>query len=133
MFRRGLGCAWYTGPRRPHAILVIAALNSAQETFSAISYTDIYTNTDEVVVPNFGPAASSSRTTSEPPLACYVTATCPTGRAAPQRRSSRALSSRGSPGGTRPVVTRRHRTRRHRTPLPSAPGPRSSVDRATDF
>src|ERR1700744_2442147 len=38
----------------------IAALNSAQETFPGISYTDIYTNTDEVVVPNFGPAASSS-------------------------------------------------------------------------
>ena len=38
----------------------IAALNSAQETFPGISYTNIYTNTDEVVVPNFGPAASSS-------------------------------------------------------------------------
>ncbi len=38
----------------------IAALNSYQETFSGISYTDIYTNTDEVVVPNFGPAASST-------------------------------------------------------------------------
>jgi triacylglycerol esterase/lipase EstA (alpha/beta hydrolase family) len=38
----------------------IAALNSIQETFPGISYTDIYTNTDEVVVPNFGPAASSS-------------------------------------------------------------------------
>jgi hypothetical protein len=114
MFRRGLGCAWYTGPRRPHVVLVIAALNSAQETFSAISYTDIYTNTDEVVVPNFGPAASSSRTTSEPPLACYVTATCPTGRAAPQRRSSRALSSRGSPGGHAPGG---------HTPAPHAPAP----------
>ncbi len=38
----------------------IAALNSYQETFPGISYTDIYTLTDEVVVPNFGPAASSS-------------------------------------------------------------------------
>jgi hypothetical protein len=38
----------------------IAALNSYQETFPGISYTEIYTNTDEVVVPNFGPAASSS-------------------------------------------------------------------------
>jgi hypothetical protein len=38
----------------------IAALNSAQETFPGISYTSIYTDTDEVVVPNFGPAASSS-------------------------------------------------------------------------
>jgi triacylglycerol esterase/lipase EstA (alpha/beta hydrolase family) len=39
---------------------VIATLNSAQETFPGISYSDIYTNTDEVVVPNSGPAASSS-------------------------------------------------------------------------
>jgi len=38
----------------------IAALNSYQETFPGISYTSIYTNTDEVVVPNFGPAASSA-------------------------------------------------------------------------
>ena len=175
----------------------IAALNSAQETFPGISYTDIYTNTDEVVVPNFGPAASSSlsggggaiadvaiqsvcpadltehlgigiydntayalaldalthpgpadparvaattclsplmpgidphtfaanyaqtvasvaatvasapRTSAEPPLACYVTATCPTGRATLQQRSARARV-------TRPVVTHRRRTRTHR-------------------
>jgi hypothetical protein len=38
----------------------IGALNSAQETFPGISYTNIYTDTDEVVVPNVGPAASSS-------------------------------------------------------------------------
>jgi pimeloyl-ACP methyl ester carboxylesterase len=38
----------------------LAALNSDQETFPGVSYTDIYTLTDEVVVPNFGPAASSS-------------------------------------------------------------------------
>jgi hypothetical protein len=38
----------------------LAALNSYQETFPGISYTDVYTLTDEVVVPNFGPAASSS-------------------------------------------------------------------------
>ncbi len=189
----------------------IAALNSAQETFPGISYTDIYTDTDEVVVPNLGPAASSSlaggggaitnvatqsvcpadltehlgigiydntayqlaldalthpgpadparvaattcldplmpgidpstfpadyaqtvasvagtvasspRTTSEPPLACYVTATCPTGPAARQQRSSLALG-RGPATSrtTRPAATRRHRTRtrsRHRVHL----------------
>jgi hypothetical protein len=183
----------------------IAALNSAQETFPGISYTDIYTNTDEVVVPNIGPAASSSlsggggaianvaiqsvcpadltehlgigiydntayqlaldalthpgpadpsrvaattclsplmpgidpstfaadyattvasvastvatspRTTSEPPLACYVSATCPTGRAAPQQRSSRVLGTRSAPSrATRPAVKPRRRTRRRR-------------------
>jgi hypothetical protein len=183
----------------------IAALNSAQETFPGISYTDIYTNTDEVVTPNFGPAASSAlsggggaitnvaiqsvcpadvtehlgigiydntayalaldalthpgpadparvsaatclsplmpgidpstfaadyadtlasvattvatapRTTSEPPLACYVTTTCPTGRAAPQARSSAALARRSAPSrGTRNAVVRRHRTRTRR-------------------
>jgi hypothetical protein len=184
----------------------IAALNSAQETFPGISYTDIYTHTDEVVVPNFGPAASSSlaggggaitnvaiqtvcpadgsehlgvgiydntayqlaldalthpgpaspsrvaattclsplmpgidpstfaadyaqtlasvasavaaspRTTSEPPLACYVTATCPTGRAAPQQRSSRGLSTTSaSSRATGPTVKHRRRAhKRHR-------------------
>lgn len=38
----------------------IAALNSRQETFRGIAYTEIYSNTDEVVFPNFGPQASSS-------------------------------------------------------------------------
>lgn len=38
----------------------IAALNSRRETFRGISYTEIYSNTDEVVFPNFGPKASSS-------------------------------------------------------------------------
>jgi lipase (class 2) len=36
------------------------ALNSYQETFPGISYTDIYTHTDEVVTPNFGETGSSS-------------------------------------------------------------------------
>jgi hypothetical protein len=191
----------------------IAALNSAQETFPGISYTNIYTNTDEVVVPNFGPAASSSltggggaianvaiqsvcpadltehlgigiydntayqlaldalthpgpadpsrvaattclsplmpgvdpstfaadyantlasvastvatspQTTAEPPLACYVTATCPTGRAAPQQRSTRALGTGSVPArATRPAVSQRRRTRRrHRRPVQASP------------
>ncbi len=38
----------------------LRALNSYQETFRGVSYTSIYTRTDEVVVPNAGPAASSS-------------------------------------------------------------------------
>ena len=38
----------------------LAALNSVSETFPGIAYTDIYTNTDEVVVPNLGPAPSSA-------------------------------------------------------------------------
>jgi hypothetical protein len=38
----------------------LRALNSYQETFPGISYTSVYTRTDEVVVPNLGPAASSS-------------------------------------------------------------------------
>jgi hypothetical protein len=198
----------------------IAALNSAQETFPGISYTDIYTNTDEVVVPNFGPAASSSlsggggaitnvaiqavcpadltehlgigiydntayqlaqdalthpgpadpsrvaataclnplmpgvdpttfaanyaqtiasvaatvasapQTTAEPPLACYVTATCPTGRAAPQQRSSRTAGTPASSLGTRPAVAgtrrgpRRRRHRGKRSPMAFAAGGR---------
>ncbi len=191
----------------------IAALNSAQETFPGISYTNIYTNTDEVVVPNFGPAASSSlsggsgavtniaiqsvcpadvtehlgvgiydntaytlaldalthpgpasasrvpattclsplmpgidpgtfaadyahtvdsvastvatspRTTSEPPLACYVTATCPTGRATAQERSAASPVRRSTPSRvTRTAVTRRHRSRT-RSPRRARPAP----------
>jgi len=197
----------------------IAALNSAQETFPGISYTDIYTHTDEVVVPNFGPAASSSlaggggaitnvaiqtvcpadvtehlgigiydntayqlaldalthpgpanparvaattclsplmpgiapstfsadyaetlasvastvatspRTTSEPPLACYVTATCPTGRAAAQQRSSHGLSTQqASSRAIRPAAKhprrrhKRHRRRERESPTALAAG-----------
>jgi pimeloyl-ACP methyl ester carboxylesterase len=54
-----VGCAASIWQQRSNANF-IAALNSAQETFPGISYTDIYTLTDEVVVPNFGPAASSA-------------------------------------------------------------------------
>ncbi|MFL5891517.1 MAG: esterase/lipase family protein [Solirubrobacterales bacterium] len=38
----------------------LTALNSRAETFRRISYSSIYTNTDEVVVPNAGPSASSA-------------------------------------------------------------------------
>ncbi len=54
-----VGCAASIWQQRSNANF-IAALNSGQETFAGISYTDVYTLTDEVVVPNFGPAASSS-------------------------------------------------------------------------
>ncbi len=39
----------------------IAALNSRQQTFPGISYTEIYSNTDEVVFPNFGPRGQLKR------------------------------------------------------------------------
>lgn len=54
-----VGCAPAIWQQRNDAAF-IAALNSDQETFPGISYTNIYTDTDEVVVPNFGPAASSA-------------------------------------------------------------------------
>jgi pimeloyl-ACP methyl ester carboxylesterase len=54
-----VGCAASIWQQRSDANF-IAALNSEQETFPGISYTNIYTLTDEVVVPNFGPAASSA-------------------------------------------------------------------------
>jgi hypothetical protein len=38
----------------------IAALNSGAETFAGISYTEIYSHTDEVVMPNTSPTSSSS-------------------------------------------------------------------------
>lgn len=39
---------------------LIATLNAGQETYNEIDYTSIYTNTDEVVVPNTGPMPSSA-------------------------------------------------------------------------
>jgi hypothetical protein len=41
----------------------LAALNSDAETFAGIAYTVVYSRTDEVVVPNFGPEPSSALTT----------------------------------------------------------------------
>ncbi|WP_433785668.1 esterase/lipase family protein [Actinomycetospora sp. CA-101289] len=41
------------------------ALNSRAETFAGIDYTSLWTPTDEVVVPNLGPAPSSRLTTGE--------------------------------------------------------------------
>lgn len=38
----------------------LAALNKGAETYAGISYTQMYTATDEVVVPNLGPKASSA-------------------------------------------------------------------------
>src|ERR1700712_4770875 len=54
-----VGCApafWQQGP----VSAFLTALNAGPETWSGISYTQMYTATDEVVVPNLGPAASSA-------------------------------------------------------------------------
>jgi pimeloyl-ACP methyl ester carboxylesterase len=52
-------CAPAIWQQRPNAAFT-AALNSYQETFPGISYTDVYTHTDEVVVPNLNDTGSSS-------------------------------------------------------------------------
>ena len=54
-----LGCAPSIWQQRSGAAF-IAALNSGQETFPGISYTEVYTETDEVVVLNSGPHRSSA-------------------------------------------------------------------------
>jgi hypothetical protein len=54
-----IGCAPAIWQQRSNAAF-IAALNSGQETFPGISYTAIYTDTDEIVVPNLGGRASSA-------------------------------------------------------------------------
>lgn len=43
----------------------LGALNSGPETWAGISYTQVYTATDEVVFPNFDPVASSPLTTGD--------------------------------------------------------------------
>jgi pimeloyl-ACP methyl ester carboxylesterase len=53
------GCAPSIWQQRPDAAF-LGALNSYQETFAGISYTDIYTQTDEVVFPNLNSSYSSS-------------------------------------------------------------------------
>jgi pimeloyl-ACP methyl ester carboxylesterase len=53
------GCAAAIWQQRSDAAF-IAALNSRQETFPGISYTVIYTHTDEVVYPNTSDSGSSS-------------------------------------------------------------------------
>jgi triacylglycerol esterase/lipase EstA (alpha/beta hydrolase family) len=53
------GCAPAIWQQRTNANF-IKALNSGAETFPGINYTEIYTDTDEVVVPNIGPDASSA-------------------------------------------------------------------------
>jgi hypothetical protein len=55
-----------------------AALNSGAETFGGISYTDIYTVLDEVVVPNFDEKGSSSLHTGSGQIAnVAVQSVCP--------------------------------------------------------
>jgi pimeloyl-ACP methyl ester carboxylesterase len=54
-----IGCAPAIWQQRDNADF-IQALNSRQETFSGISYTEVYTHLDEVVVPNFDDSGSSS-------------------------------------------------------------------------
>jgi Putative serine esterase (DUF676) len=53
------GCAPAIWQQRDSAEF-IKALNSYQETFPGISYTEVYTHTDEVVVPNLNSSGSSS-------------------------------------------------------------------------
>ena len=47
----------------------LQALNSGAETFAGIDYTVAYTQTDEIVVPNVGPAPSSALRTGEGAIA----------------------------------------------------------------
>jgi hypothetical protein len=54
-----VGCAPAIWQQRDNAAF-IKALNSYQETFPGISYTVVYTHTDEVVTPNFSDQGSSS-------------------------------------------------------------------------
>jgi hypothetical protein len=54
-----IGCAPAIWQQRDNADF-INALNSRQETFPGISYTEVYTHLDEVVVPNFDDSGSSS-------------------------------------------------------------------------
>jgi hypothetical protein len=82
---------------------LIRALNSHTETFPGISYTEVYTHTDEVVQPATNNQTASATLTAgapvvkaEPPLACYVFATC-----APSARLQVQVSPRHAVAGRR--------------------------------
>ena len=72
-----VGCApaiWQQETNSPF----IQALNSDAETFAGISYTQIYTELDEVVVPNFNEAGSSSLHTGDGTISnVAVQSVCP--------------------------------------------------------
>jgi triacylglycerol esterase/lipase EstA (alpha/beta hydrolase family) len=56
----------------------LASLNAGQETYAGISYTQLYSAFDEVVVPNLGPAASTALHTGPGAIAnISVQAVCP--------------------------------------------------------
>ncbi|MBZ5735202.1 lipase [Nocardioides sp. TRM66260-LWL] len=59
-----LGCAPSVWQQRSTSRF-LAALNSGPETWPGISYTQVYTATDEVVFPNFDPVASSPLRTGQ--------------------------------------------------------------------
>lgn len=72
-----LGCAPAIWQQEAHSPF-LAALNSGAETFSGISYTQIYTVLDEVVVPNFNETGSSSLHTGAGAIAnVSVQSICP--------------------------------------------------------
>lgn len=56
------GCAPSIWQQRTGSAL-LSALNAGGETFAGISYTQVWSDFDEVVVPNLGPRASSALTT----------------------------------------------------------------------
>jgi hypothetical protein len=72
-----VGCApaiWQQESNSPF----LRALNSGAETFAGISYTQIYTELDEIVVPNFNEAGSSSLHTGAGAIAnVAVQSVCP--------------------------------------------------------
>jgi hypothetical protein len=56
-------CALACAPslwQQDHRSRFLAVLNAGRETYAGISYTQLYSDLDEIVVPNFGPAASTA-------------------------------------------------------------------------
>lgn len=64
--------------QQDHRSHFLAALNAGQETYAGISYTQVYSALDEVVVPNLGPAASTALHTGPGAISnLSVQAICP--------------------------------------------------------
>ncbi|MGH2893543.1 MAG: hypothetical protein ACRDPM_09795, partial [Solirubrobacteraceae bacterium] len=91
----------------------VAAITCLRPLMPGIDPSTFAANYAQTVASVAATVASSPRATSEPPPACYVTATCPTGRAAAQQRSSRARGRRSAASRvTRPAARHRRRTRK---------------------
>jgi hypothetical protein len=98
-YQLALDALTHPGPANPSRIAATTCLSPLMPGIDPGTFAVDYANTLASVAST---VATSPRTTSEPLLACYVTATCPTGPAAAQERSTAARARRTAPSRSAP-------------------------------